>query len=102
MHVGSAVSWPVSRRTIDIYSLAPCIIAIFTTQRPHFVYISRVSETERFYCCAFYSFLPVMSLKAQETPVRDPDEIILCIEDLKKAAAKKLPHGIKGENDPMS
>ena len=37
-----------------------------------------------------------MSSKEPPAPARDPDETILCIEDLKKSAVKKLPHGIRG------
>lgn len=33
---------------------------------------------------------------ASEAPARNPDEMILCIQDLKESAVKKLPHGIKG------
>ena len=33
---------------------------------------------------------------APEAPARNPDEMILCIQDLKESAVKKLPHGIKG------
>lgn len=36
--------------------------------------------------------------KDAPAPVRDPDSIILCIEDLKKSAIKKMPYGARGES----
>ena len=42
-----------------------------------------------------------MSSQTSKAPVRDPDSIILCIEDLKKAALKKLPSNIAGQSYPL-
>jgi hypothetical protein len=43
----------------------------------------------------------IMAGKPVPVPVRDPEGIVLCIEDIRKSALKKLPKGIAGTSYRM-
>ena len=44
--------------------------------------------------------MSIIDGKGASAPAEEQEDVILCIDDLKKSAIKKLPHGIKGMTLP--